>query len=58
MKNQVKRRMAVRLANINGNATANSRVAAKMFPATPSTEKRSKGRTERRREINREAGND
>lgn len=49
MKNQVKRRMAARLANINATATVNSRVAAEVFPATPSTEKRSKRRTERRR---------
>ena len=44
-----KRRMAVRLANINASATSNSRVTTESFPATPSTEKRSKGRTERRR---------
>ena len=38
IKNQVKRQTAIRLANINASATANSRVAAEIFPATPSAE--------------------
>lgn len=46
MKNQVKG--GVRLGRINAIATAKSRVTTESFPATPSTEKRSKGRAERR----------
>ena len=46
MKNQVKG--GVRLAKINASATAKSRVTTEGFPAMPTTEKRSKGRAERR----------